>query len=64
MSHEHKWTESLGEFARQAGHKLPDLLRSDITETKYGHRVLDQIFREGKFASKSKRKTQPAKKEQ
>ncbi|MGA1204319.1 MAG: hypothetical protein ACO3ZW_00705 [Opitutales bacterium] len=54
MKHHHTWTESLTNFAKRAGEKLPDLLRSDLTETRYGHRILDQIFREGKFAPKKK----------
>ena len=38
------------------GETVLDYLQCDLTETRYGHRILDQIFREGKFASKQPKK--------
>lgn len=49
MIHTHQWTTTLGKFLKQAGVRVLDFFRVDITETKWGHRVMDQIFREGKF---------------
>jgi len=51
MLHHHTWTESLGKFLKRAGDQVLDFFRLDITETKWGHRVMDQIFREGKFST-------------
>jgi hypothetical protein len=53
MLHNNTWTESLGKFLLRAGNAVLDLLRLDMTESKWGHRVMDQIFREGKFAPHS-----------
>ena len=50
MIHHHTWTETLGKFVTRAGAIAWDFLRTDLMETKFGHRVIDQIFREGKFA--------------
>lgn len=50
MLHNQTWTESLGKFLARAGRGIFDLFRLDMTETKWGHRVMDQIFREGKFS--------------
>jgi hypothetical protein len=40
-----KWTSLL----RDAGKGLLQFFSTDMTDTKWGHRVMDQIFREGKF---------------
>jgi len=50
MLHNQSWTESLGKFVMRIGRCLVDLFRTDMTQTKWGHRVIRQIFREGKFA--------------
>ena len=50
--HHHSKKESIGRFTRRMGETILDYLHCDLTETRYGHRVLDQIFREGKFAPK------------
>ena len=50
MIHHHTWTESLGKILKRTGEKVLDLFRLDMTESKWGHRVMDQIFREGKFS--------------
>jgi hypothetical protein len=49
MLHHHQWASSLAKLLRRAGSKVLDFFRVDMTETKWGHRVMDQIFREGKF---------------
>ena len=50
MLHHHTWTKSVAIFLKRAGEKVLDIFRLDMTETKWGHRVMDQIFREGKFS--------------
>ena len=50
MINHHHWTETLGHFLKRVGSKVLDFFRLDMTETKWGHRVMDQIFREGKFS--------------
>ena len=57
MLHHHTWTESLAIFLKRAGEKVLDFFRVDMTETKWGHRVMDQIFREGKFSAQENPKT-------
>lgn len=52
MMHQHTWTESVGNLLRKTGKGIWKILRTDLTETRYGHRIQDQIFREGKFAPK------------
>lgn len=37
-------------MARGLSNGLRSLLACDLTESKWGHRVMDQIFREGRFA--------------
>jgi hypothetical protein len=54
MMHQHTWTESLGNLLKKTGKGVWKFLRTDLTETRYGHRILDQIFREGKFAQKKR----------
>ena len=56
MLHHHTWTESLGIFLKRTGEKVLDIFRLDMTETKWGHRVMDQIFREGKFSTQETHK--------
>jgi hypothetical protein len=58
MLHNNTWTESLGNFLLRAGNTVLDLFRTDMTQSKWGHRVMDQIFREGKFAPQSSQKVQ------
>lgn len=36
-------------LARGLRYGLRSLLHCDLSESKWGHRVMDQIFREGKF---------------
>jgi hypothetical protein len=49
MIHTHEWAESIGRFLSRTGKATVAFLDMDLTETKWGHRVMDQIFREGKF---------------
>ena len=56
MLHHHTWAESLAIFLKRAGEKVLDFFRVDMTDTKWGHRVMDQIFREGKFSVQENRK--------
>lgn len=53
MLHNNTWTESLGSSFVRLGHGLLSLFRTDLTDSKWGQRVMNQIFREGKFAPKS-----------
>jgi hypothetical protein len=50
MIQHRSWTGSLGNLLKRISEKALNLFRADITETKWGHRVMDQIFREGRFA--------------
>ncbi len=56
MLHHHTWTQSLAIFCKRAGEAVLNLFRLDMTETKWGHRVMDQIFREGKFSAQENNK--------
>ena len=42
-------TASLGKFLVRMAKATMRWLALDVTETKWGHRVMDQVFREGKF---------------
>lgn len=44
------WTETLGKFLLRSASGLRSLFVYDMTDTKWGQRVLKQIYREGKFA--------------
>jgi hypothetical protein len=55
-------TGSVGKITRRIGDKVLDILQTDLTETNYGHRILDQIFREGKFAPKKSKHSKKHKK--
>jgi len=59
----HSSTGSIGRVTRRIGGKVWEILQTDLTETNYGHRILDQIFREGKFASKKSRRSKKQKKQ-
>jgi hypothetical protein len=45
-----KWTTVLGKSFNRVGHWLGSVLMQDLSDSKWGHRVMDQIFREGKFS--------------
>lgn len=44
------WTHLLGKGLSRTGHWLRAVLAQDLSDSKWGHRVMDQIFREGKFS--------------
>lgn len=50
MLQNESWSLSLGRFLARAGTAVLSFLRIDMIETKWGRRVMDQIFREGKFS--------------
>ena len=54
--------KSISRFTRRMGETVMDYLHCDLTETRYGHRILDQIFREGKFAPKQSKRSKLRKK--
>ncbi len=49
MLQNNTWTETLGKFLLRSGSGLLSLFVYDMTDTKWGQRVLKQIYREGKF---------------
>jgi hypothetical protein len=57
MLHNNTWTITLGRFLLRTGNGLLELFRYDMTDTKWGHRVMNQVFREGKFSPDHPRKT-------
>ncbi|NDV63310.1 hypothetical protein G0Q06_12665 [Puniceicoccales bacterium CK1056] len=59
MIHHNAWTASVGRFLSRTGKATVAFLDLDLTETKWGHRVLDQIFREGKFKVDPDSKSKP-----
>lgn len=51
MMYHQQWAASIGRFLSRTGKATVRFLDLDLTESKWGHRVMDQIFREGKFSA-------------
>jgi len=46
----HTWTNNLRKFLLKSWRSTGLFLEKDLMESKWGQRVLDQVFREGRFS--------------